>query len=504
MTCPSTEKLLPKVRQSMDQSGGRGQDLTWGLMKAASSRYTGAMKIRIPDAALRQAQETIAAKVAGAGGRALLVGGSVRDAVLGRPAADLDVEVFGLSPERLRQVLAEDFELDLVGQSFGVLKIRHLDVDVAIPRRESKRGLGHKGFEIHSDPELSLEEAARRRDFTINAMAWDPLREELLDPCGGRRDLEERVLRHVSDKFAEDPLRVLRGMQFAARFVLTPAPETVELCRRIEPEGLARERIFEEWRKLVLYGEEVSRGLEFLRACGWVRYFPELERLIDCPQDPGWHPEGDVWTHTGHVMDAFARERLGDPWEDLVVGLACLCHDFGKPSTTLVDDDGRIRSPGHEEDGDEPTRSFLARLSNQERLAVEVVPLVREHLKPIHLYKAGASASAIRRLARRVGRIDRLVRVCRADHAGRPPLPFDDFPAGHWLLEQAGALEVADAKPRPIVMGRHLIELGLEPGPHFKQILDACFEAQLDGDFRDLEAGLEFARGMLDGGEAKP
>jgi tRNA nucleotidyltransferase (CCA-adding enzyme) len=457
------------------------------------------MKIRIPDPGLRHAQETIAAKVAAAGGRALLVGGSVRDAILGLPATDLDVEVYGLSPERLRSVLAEDFELDLVGQSFGVLKIRHLDVDVSIPRRESKRGLGHKGFEIHSDPDLSLEEAASRRDFTVNALAWDPLREEVLDPFGGRRDLEQRVLRHVSEKFAEDPLRVLRGMQLAARFSLAPAPETVELCRRIEPEGLARERIFEEWRKLILAGEEISRGLEFLRACGWVRHFPELGQLIDCPQDPEWHPEGDVWVHTCHVMDAFARERLSDPWEDLVVGLACLCHDFGKPATTSVDDAGRVRSPGHEEEGEAPTRSFLARLTNQERLADEVVPLVREHLKPIHLYKADAGAAAIRRLARRVGRIDRLVRVCRADHAGRPPLAFDGFPAGFWLLAQADALEVAASEPQPIVMGRHLIELGLEPGPHFKEILDACFEAQLDGEFRDLDAGLEVARRAIGG-----
>ncbi len=456
------------------------------------------MKIRISDPALRQAQETIAAKVADAGGRALLVGGTVRDAFLGHPTVDLDIEVFGLAPEELRQVLAEDFKLDLVGQSFGVLKIRHLAIDIAIPRRESKRGLGHKGFEIHSDPDLSLEEAASRRDFTVNAMAWDPLREELLDPFGGLGDLKRRILRHVSDKFSEDPLRVLRGMQFIARFALEPAPETVELCRRIEPEGLASERIFDEWRKLLLQGVEISRGLEFLRACGWVKYFPELERLIDCPQDPQWHPEGDVWTHTGHVMDAFARERLGDSWEDLVVGLACLCHDFGKPATTFVDDDGRIRSPGHEEEGDEPTRGFLARLTNQESLAAEVVPLVREHLKPIHLYKADAGAAAIRRLARRVGRIDRLVRVCRADHAGRPPLPFDGFPAGFWLLAKAAALEVAASKPEPIVMGRHLIELGLEPGPHFKQILDACFEAQLDGEFGDLDAGLEVARRAIE------
>ncbi len=461
------------------------------------------MEIRIDDPDLRRAKDAICRAVSRAGGRALLVGGTVRDAVLGLPAKDLDVEVFGLEPERLRALLAERFDLDLVGQSFGVLKVRRLPIDVAIPRRESKRGLGHRGFEIHSDPGLSLEEAAERRDFTINAMAFDPLTGELIDPFGGRRDLERRTLRHVSEKFAEDPLRVLRGMHFAARFGLEPAPETVALCRRIEPEGLAPERVFDEWRKLILRGVEISRGLGFLRACGWLAHFPELAALVGCPQDPRWHPEGDVWTHTLHVMDAFAGERLGDPWEDLVVGFGCLCHDLGKPATTTHDDDGRIRSKGHEEAGEGPTRAFLERMTRQERLAAAVVPLVRDHLKPIALYAARAGASAIRRLARRVGRIDRLVRVARADHAGRPPKPFDGFPAGDWLLARARDLEVAASRPRPIVMGRHLIALGQSPGPHFGELLDACLEAQLDGVFSDLEGGLEFARGLLASGEGR-
>lgn len=456
------------------------------------------MEMKIENPKLRWAQDVISREVAAAGGRALLVGGSVRDALLGETAKDLDVEVFGLEPEALKSLLGEHFELDLVGQSFGVLKIRHLDVDVSIPRRESKRGLGHKGFEIRSDPSLTATEAAERRDFTINAMSFDPLTGELLDPFNGLRDLENRVLRHVSEKFAEDPLRVLRGMQFAARFGLDAASETIALCQRIGREGLARERIFEEWRKLILVGREISKGLGFLRATGWVSYHPELEALIDCPQDPEWHPEGDVWTHTCHVMDAFAGERVGDSWEDLVVGFGALCHDLGKPATTTHDDDGRIRSKGHEEQGEGPTRTFLERMSNQTQLVDEVVPLVREHLKPTVLHLAGAGPAAIRRLARRVGRIDRLVRVARADHAGRPPKPFHGFPAGDWLLEQANALRIADQKPEPIVMGRHLIALGQKPGRHFKDLLEACLDAQLDGVFADLEGGLDFARGLLE------
>lgn len=446
---------------------------------------------------LHQALEHIVRDVDAAGGRALLVGGSVRDALLGTPVDDLDLEVYGLDVERLQSLLLERFEIDIVGRSFGVLKIRHLPIDVALPRRESKRGRGHRGFVVDGVPDMPVAEAAARRDFTINAMAYDARRGELLDPWGGRRDLESGVLRHVSEKFAEDPLRVLRGMQMAARFELVAAPETIALCRSMDLEGLAAERIFEEWRKLILRARRPSLGLDFLRRSGWIRYFPELEAMVHCPQDPEWHPEGDVWTHTLHVMDAFAAERVGDAWEDLVVGFACLCHDLAKPATTRFDD-GRWRSPGHEEAGEGPTRDFLGRMSEQEKLVEEVVPLVREHLKPIMLYKAGAGPAAIRRLARRVGRIDRLVRLSRADHRGRPPLPWDGFPAGDWLLAQAEQLSLDAAAPKPIVLGRHLIELGLEPGRYFGPLLETCFEAQLDGAFEDLDGGVEFTRRMLD------
>jgi tRNA nucleotidyltransferase (CCA-adding enzyme) len=424
------------------------------------------------------------------------VGGSVRDSLLGLAAKDLDLEVYGLSPEVLRTLAETEYRLDLVGQSFGVLKLRGLAIDLSIPRRESKRGLGHRGFEIHSDPEMSFRDAARRRDFTINAIGFDPLSEEILDPWEGRADLEDGVLRHVSEQFSEDPLRVLRGMQFAARFDLRVAAETLTLCRGIEREGLARERIFEEWKKLILCGRKISRGLTFLRDCGWLSHYPELAILIDCPQDPEWHPEGDVWVHTLHVMDAFVEEKVGDEWEDLVVGFACLCHDLGKPATTVFTE-GRYRSPNHEALGEEPTLSFLRRLSPQEALAREVVPLVREHLKPFQLHQAKAGPAAIRRLARRTGRIDRLVRLARADQKGRPPKPFDGFPAGDWLLAKAEGLKVRQSAPKPILLGRHLIALGLQPGRHFGELLEACFAAQLAGSFSDVEGGKEFARSLL-------
>ena len=445
-----------------------------------------------------EAAASICAAVAHRGGRAQFIGGCVRDALLGRAATDLDIEVFGLEPQVLRVELERIGPVSLVGESFGVLKMHGLPIDVSIPRRERKAGSGHRGFIVDADPGLSPEAAAARRDFTVNAIGWDPLRRELVDPFHGETDLKRRILRHTSHQFAEDPLRVLRGMQFVARLGLTATPETVRVCANIEPEGLAPERIFEEWRKLLLTGETISAGLRFLADTGWIRYFPEFGALVGCPQDPQWHPEGDVWTHTGHVMDAFATERLDDPWEDLVVGLACLCHDLGKPATTAMID-GRWRSPGHEEAGVAPTVGFLSRLTNQGQLAQEVVPLVADHLKPDQLYLANASAAAVRRLARRVLRLDRLLRVATADRNGRPPSPRDDFPAGRWLTALARELDVLDQPPEPLVRGRDLIAIGLEPGKQFKPLLDAAYEAQLDGAFTSVEAGLEYLRPLMVG-----
>ena len=447
----------------------------------------------------------IAACVKEAGGRALMVGGSVRDLLLGeKNVKDVDLEVFGIPPDRLQAIIGAKFAFDACGLSFGVLKIKHVDIDVSLPRRESKRGEGHKGFLIDSDPYLSIPEAASRRDFTINAMYYDPLAEAFEDPYGGVQDLANRVLRHVSPKFVEDPLRVLRGMQFIARFDLQPAPETVAICQTIEIEGLPPERLFEEWAKLLTKGVQIGKGLAFLRETGWVRYFPELARLIGCEQDPKWHPEGDVWNHTCLCLDAFAHRRVEalaagqkpDKDEDLIVGLAVLCHDFGKPATTAYDPvKNHIRSLGHDVAGLEPTRSFLRRLTNEERILREVPPLVANHMQPFALWKGNVGDAAVRRLALKVGRIDRLVRVALADDEGRPPECRGGTSAGEdlrWLEATAERLRLAAEAPKPILMGRHLIALGYKPSAKFKVWLDACFNAQIDGAFGDLDGALAY------------
>ncbi len=441
------------------------------------------------------------------GGSVRVVGGAVRDALLQRPFDEFDLEAFGLAAEEIDRLLsALGLPVDRVGRAFSVARIRGLPIDVALPRREVSVGAGHRDFVVHADPDMTVEEAALRRDFTVNAISYDPLAETVADPLGGRVDLVRRRLRHGSHRFAEDPLRVLRGMQLLARLGLEADPDTVEICARIDWRSLGRERVFEEWRKLLLLGERIGRGLRFLEATGWLGGYPELRALVGCEQDPGWHPEGDVWTHTGHVLDAYAVARVGDDEEDLVVGLACLCHDLGKPATT-VRSGGRLRSRGHEAAGEAPTRSFLARLTNRRGLADDVVRLVVDHLKPRQLFEAGAGDAAVRRLARRVGRIDRLVRLARADANGRPPLPPADCPDCDWLLERAEALRIADRAPSRLVLGRDLVERGLAPGPEIGDLVERCYRAQLDGAFGDRAAGLRFLdrllvrRGMDDDGK---
>jgi tRNA nucleotidyltransferase (CCA-adding enzyme) len=436
------------------------------------------LPLRIADERCRAAVDRIRALVAEEGGRALLVGGCVRDAVLGRPVRDVDVEVFGVDGDRLEARLAEVFGCRRVGTAYPVLVLDGLPIDVSLPER----------------PDLGFAAAAARRDFTLNALGWDPERGELLDPHGGRSDLEARVLRHTSARFVEDPLRVLRGMQLCARFDLEAAPETVAICRTLTPEGIPPERIFAEWRKLLIEGERISRGLAFLQACDWLPHFPELAELVGCPQDPEWHPEGDVWIHTLYCLDAFAQARTGDEREDLLVGLAVLCHDFGKPPTTVTEADGRITSKRHDRVGETLVRRFLERMTRETELLREVPRLVAAHLAPSQLHRDRAGDTAIRRLAGRVGSIERLLRVAAADHAGRPPKPALPFEAGDWLRERARALAISDRSPEPLLKGRHLVALALEPGPAFGELLDACFEAQLRGDVTTLDEAIEFAR----------
>ncbi len=439
---------------------------------------------------------TVATNVRDAGGTAFLVGGCVRDALLGTSSKDLDIEVYGLSPDRLLSLLASDFSLNTVGVSFGVIKLNGYDIDVALPRLESKATPGHRGFLIDTIPDLSFREACARRDFTLNAILLNPLSGEILDPWGGQRDLKAGILRHVTDHFREDPLRVLRAMQFAARFEFSVAPETVELCRTMTPENLPRERLASEWEKLLLKGSKPSLGLAFLRNCGWIRYYPELQSLIDCPQYAKWHPEGDVWTHTLHAVDALPLVRTGNHDDDLLVAVSVLCHDFGKPKTTVHEDDGRITSHRHEVLCAAEVRSFILRLWTIQNYPEQVLRLVTAHMRPTLLVMQNASDKAYRRLAVDVGRMDLLSAVVECDMRATPPNP-PTLEIVEAFRQKAKELAVSKEPPKPILLGRHLIARGLKPGPEFGKILAKCYDRQIEGQVTDETSAFAFLEALL-------
>jgi len=442
----------------------------------------------------------VARAVGERGGRALIVGGWVRDRLLGAGSKDVDLEVFGVAAPELRALLDRFGRVESVGESFTVYKLG--DLDVALPRRESKVGRGHRAFAVHGDPSMTFEEAARRRDFTINAIGWDPLDETYLDPFDGRGDLARRLLRVVDPRtFAEDSLRVLRAVQFVARFELAVAPATMALCREIPLDDLPSERIWGEVEKLLLLPSRPSLGFAAALEMGVVaRLLPEMAALVGCEQEPEWHPEGDVWVHTLLVIDQ-ARRRIDDlpRARQLAVMLGAVCHDFGKPATTAFLE-GRIRSLGHEDAGVAPTLALLDRLNlhsiDGEDVRAQVVGLTAHHLKPgaWHKVRHEVGDGAFRRLAQKVD-LELLARVAAADCRGRPG-DFD-CTAMDWFLERARSLGVEHEAPKPILLGRHLLALGLTPGPRLGEILREVYERQLDGSIRNVEDGLAAAEAIM-------
>ncbi len=438
----------------------------------------------------------VAAAVDRAGGRALIVGGWVRDRLLGHESDDIDLEVYGLDAAALRSLLGGFGRVDTVGESFTVYKVAGLDV--SLPRRESKVGRGHRGFEVTGDPSMPIDEAVRRRDFTINAMLFDPLTGDLLDPAGGRRDLDARLLRAVDPAtFGDDSLRVLRGMQFAARFDLRMEEATRALCASLPLDDLARERVGGEMEKLLL-APQPSVGLSLGLEVGAVpRLFPELASLVGCPQDPEWHPEGDVWTHTLLVIDCARALASGlDRPRALAVLYGAVCHDFGKPLTTAIID-GRLRSPNHEALGVPPAEAFLDRVHVHTidgfDVRAQVLGMVQHHLAPGMWHKAPSPVGdgAFRRLARKVD-LELLAMLARADCEGRTGT--FDCQAMDWFLERARALGVEHEPPPPLLKGRHLLALGMEPGVRMGQVLKDVYEQQLDGRVVTLDDALAAAR----------
>ncbi|HEY7183734.1 MAG TPA: HD domain-containing protein [Blastocatellia bacterium] len=449
--------------------------------------------------------------VSQSGGRALLAGGWVRDFARGVDSVDYDIEVYGLEAPVLRSLIEAHGKVDAVGEAFTVYKVRLRDrerrksfvVDVSLPRRESKTGRGHRGFVIEGDPWMSFEEAARRRDFTINAMMYDPLTDEILDPYGGREDISRKVIRIVDPKtFVEDSLRVLRAMQFAARFEYSIDPVTMELCRSIDLSDLPAERIWAEVEKWLLQSRRPSLGLWAARDLGVAeKLWPEIQALIGCPQDPIAHPEGDVFIHTGMVLDE-ARKLIDDlprP-KRIAVMLAALCHDLAKPYTTKAEGD-RIKAREHEAMGVAITERFLDRLRlytfDNYDARRQTLALVELHAVPHQWFKTPEAITdgMFRRLALKA-ELDLLYRVARADCLGRK----GDFKAEaeEWFIDRARSLGVEERAPKQILMGRHVLDLGLQPGPQIGEITRAVYEMQLDGEVTALNEAIEAARKIIE------
>ena len=442
----------------------------------------------------------IAAAVGRRGGRALIVGGFVRDALLGVPSKDIDVEVFGVPADDLKALLQAWGPVNTVGESFTVFKVQGLDV--SLPRRESKVGRGHKGFEVHGDPTLPFAEAARRRDFTINAIGWDPLADEYLDPHGGRADLQRRVLRMVDARtFGEDSLRVLRALQFAARFECRVDEATADVCRTTPLDDLPPERVWGEIEKLLLRAARPSLGLHLARDLRVVpRLWPTLEALATCPQDPEWHPEGDVWTHTAMVVDQAATRKAAFTYpEQVTLMLGALLHDIGKPLVTATID-GRIKSPGHEGAGVPLATDLLDALQvhtlDGYPVRAQVLALVAWHMLPGAWGNSPTPVSdgAFRRLARKVDMV-LLARLAESDCQGRGGTFDCSF--GEWFLARTTQLGVEHAAPAPLLLGRHLLAIGIAPGPAMGEVLRAVYEQQLDGVVTTLDEAAAAARALI-------
>jgi len=454
-------------------------------------------KVKIQDNAIHHALANISKAIASEGGKALLVGGCVRDTLLGSLPQDFDVEVYGIPFPKLLDILSRCSPVSVVGETFGVIKVHGLPIDISIPHHTSTTGRRGYQTDMPPDTEITPQEAASRRDFTMNAMALDPLTDEILDYFGGRQDLEHRILRHTSEKFREDPLRVLRGHQLAGRYALTPAPDTLAIDQDLLPEydTLAIERIWAEWYKWAAFSTHPSFGLNWLRQTQWIQAYPELVALQGCPQDRTWHPEGDVWTHTLLVTDEAARiahrDNLSSEDRAIFV-LSALCHDLGKPATTEVTPRG-IHSRRHAQ-AQVVYQQFLQRLGTPRKYVDRVTVLCLNHLS--HLGFAGSSRH-VRRLALSLSSagesIDMLSRLVEADVSGRPPLPKQMPETMTHILYMARKLELTRRAPRPLLFGRHLIDLGIQPGPEMGHILKAVFEAQLDGKFDTIEAAKDWA-----------
>lgn len=436
-----------------------------------------------------EATKVLASRVAEFGGRAYYVGGYVRDRL--RLAdqtdeekfflnndSDIDIEVHGITRERVLSIINSISGALEYGRTFGVIGMAGYPIDVALPRSERACGGKHTDFDVTIDPLIGVEKAASRRDFTINAIMEDVLTGEIIDPFGGMGDLEHGIIRHVDSKrFSEDPLRVLRGAQFASRFGFEIAHDTVSLCRKISLGELSRERVEGEMKKSLTMSCKPSIFFECLRNMGQLSvWFSELDALIGVEQNPIYHAEGDVWNHTMLVLDRAAnlREEAENPYCFM---LSVLCHDFGKAVATEVRD-GVIHSYGHAEKGVPIAKTFLSRLTGNKNVIRYVLNMVENHMKPNVMAYDNASVKSTNTLFDGAISPKDLILLALADNSGKKT-GVDLIPADEFLYDRLHAFE--NTVSHPYVTGKDLINAGLCPGKFFGYILDYAHKLQLAG-----------------------
>ena len=404
------------------------------------------------------------------GGKVYYVGGYVRDKILGRANKDIDIEVYGVTPEELKDIVSSLGTLKTQGASFGVYNLKSYDIDIAQPRKETATGRGHKDFEVFIDPFISEDKAARRRDFTMNAMMQNVLTGEIIDPFGGQEDLKKGLIRHVDDvTFIEDPLRVFRAAQFAARFGFDIAPETLALMRTMDVTALPKERVYGEMQKALLKAKKPSKFFEVLRDANLLHdWFPELERLIGCEQDPAYHPEGDVWNHTMLVLDEAAKrkDKVENPEFFLI---SALCHDMGKPDVVSKDENGRIHTYAHDTAGIPVAKRFLDRLNADTKLHEYVLEMVAHHMEPHECFNNKSHIKTTNHKFDAVRHPADLCELAVSDISGKADAKERTVLEETFLAER---LDIYKKRAKePMVKGSDLIAIGLKPSPEFSDIL---------------------------------
>lgn len=427
------------------------------------------------------------------GGRCYYVGGYVRDMLLQKENKDIDIEVHGLRPACLENILDSLGERISIGESFGIYSVKGCSLDVAMPRSESLRGHGHRDFDIIMDPFIGTEAAARRRDFTMNALMQDVLTGEIIDHFDGRRDLENGIIRHVNDaSFAEDPLRVLRAAQFAARFEFRVADETVEICRKMDLSHLPKERIEGEMKKALLKAERPSIFFEALRKMEQLDiWFPELKATVAVPQNPVYHAEGDVWNHTMMVIDEAAALKVKASYPYAFM-LSAVVHDLGK-SICTEEKNGIIHAYGHETEGIPLVRAFIRRITNEAKLLHYAINMTELHMKPLVAFNCNSSIKSTNKMFDQS--VDPMALICIALADDRGRICHAPAESGEAFLMQR--LDVYNEyMARPYVMGKDLLDAGFLPGKNFTEILAYAHKLRLAGVEKEtaLKQTISYAR----------